>query len=160
TRHVKASETGANGAVHLFDRTHETFHASHVAADAQFVLQVKAHNTFGSDELLAEALFFVDDQGASAGKERSIKVGTGFVTLSSGFTMEGTTSGAGVGRAGSVSLNGHSGRPSSSYSRANNGGADGDMMGVADGASSSPESRRGVPKRLFSSRRGTVGDRQ
>ncbi|KAK2790498.1 hypothetical protein FQN52_005515 [Onygenales sp. PD_12] len=75
-----------------FDPSHETFKVHNVAADGQFQLQVKDHATFGSDDVLGEALFFVDDQGSSAGKERSIKVGSGSVTLKSTFMSAETSS--------------------------------------------------------------------
>ncbi|OAX81636.1 hypothetical protein ACJ72_04025 [Emergomyces africanus] len=75
-----------------FDPSHETFKVSNVAADAQFQLQVKDHAMFGSDDVLGEALFFVDDQGSSVGKEHTIKVGSGTVTLKSSFASAETSS--------------------------------------------------------------------
>ncbi|KAK2743885.1 hypothetical protein FQN57_004508 [Myotisia sp. PD_48] len=75
-----------------FDLSHETFKASSVAADTQFQLQVKDHATFGSDEIFGEALFFVDDQGSNAGKERAVRVGTGSVTIRTNFTPSDTAS--------------------------------------------------------------------
>ncbi|KAI5285228.1 hypothetical protein KEM54_000738, partial [Ascosphaera aggregata] len=106
TKHVKASENGAQGPVHVFDRQHETFRVTNVGADTQFVLQVKDHSTFGSDEVLAETIFFVDDQGTTAGKERAVKCGNGFITLTSSFELIG---------------GGNNPRPSSSYSGKENG---------------------------------------
>jgi hypothetical protein len=63
----------------------ETFKANYVRADAQFQLRVVDHSTFGSDNVLGEALFFVDDQGSSASKEKTIPVGSGRVVLKSHF---------------------------------------------------------------------------
>ncbi|KAI5306644.1 hypothetical protein KEM56_007815 [Ascosphaera pollenicola] len=141
TKHVKANENGAQGPVHNFDRMYETFKVPNVPADAQFTLQVKDHSTFGSDETLAEAMFFVDDQGSTAGRERAVKCGNGFVTLTSSF--EGSSMG-------SVNVNG---RPSSSYS----GRETGYSANVESEGNSSPDSKRGVPRRLFSRR--VSGDR-
>lgn len=137
TKHVKANENGAQGPVHNFDRGHETFKVPHVPADAQFMLQVKDHSTFGSDETLAEAMFFVDDQGSTAGRERAVKCGNGFVTLTSSFE--------GVGN-GMMGIS--NGRPSSSYS-----GRDGGYSATIESeGNSSPDSKRGGPRRLFSRR--------
>ncbi|KAI0116933.1 tricalbin [Daldinia grandis] len=50
--------------------------------DAQFRIEVKNHHTFGSDDDLGEALYFVDESGSG---EKEIKVGTGTVVLKSTF---------------------------------------------------------------------------
>ncbi|KAK8088567.1 hypothetical protein PG997_003528 [Apiospora hydei] len=52
-------------------------------ADTQFRLEVKGHHTFGSDDDLGEALYFVDD--TQSGGEKEIKVGTGAVIIKSSF---------------------------------------------------------------------------
>ncbi|PGH08685.1 hypothetical protein AJ80_07806 [Polytolypa hystricis UAMH7299] len=82
---ASASPGGSPGGMVHFDPSHETFKISSVAADAQFQLQVRDHAKFGSDDVLGEALFFVDDQGAGAGRERNVKVGSGYVTLKTVF---------------------------------------------------------------------------
>ena len=51
-------------------------------ADTQFQLSVKDDKMFG-DELLGEAPFFVDD--SSTGTEKTVKVGSGEVTLKTTF---------------------------------------------------------------------------
>ncbi|KAF2748549.1 tricalbin [Sporormia fimetaria CBS 119925] len=63
-------------------------------ADAAFRLIVKDHATFGSDDELGEAQFFVDDQGL--GGEKQVNVGSGVVVVRSSFEVRET------GRAGSV----------------------------------------------------------
>src|SRR5436190_4188056 len=82
------SAASPNGSIVLFDSAHESFKVSSVLADTQFQLQVRDHVTFGSDEVLGEASFFVDDQGSGAGKDRSVKVGSGYVTVKSAFLPE------------------------------------------------------------------------
>jgi len=37
---------------------------------------------------VGEAGFFVDDQGSGAGKDRSVKIGSGYVTVKSAFLPE------------------------------------------------------------------------
>jgi Ca2+-dependent lipid-binding protein len=61
----------------------ETFKAS-CAADAQFQIQAKEHNTFSSDDDLGEAAYFVDD--SNSGAEKEVKVGSGSVVVRSAFT--------------------------------------------------------------------------
>ncbi|KAI0136231.1 C2 domain-containing protein [Xylariales sp. AK1849] len=51
-------------------------------ADTQFRIEIKGHHTFGSDDDLGEALFFVDDTN---GGEKEIKVGSGSVFVKSSF---------------------------------------------------------------------------
>lgn len=80
---TKAIKSGS-GSVQ-FDASHETFRVRDVPADAQFQLRVVDHSTFGSDSVLGETLFFVDDQGSVAGREKTITVGDGQVTLKSSF---------------------------------------------------------------------------
>ncbi|KKZ61256.1 hypothetical protein EMCG_04129 [[Emmonsia] crescens] len=90
--HHSGTSTATTTPTVQFDPANETFKVSNVAADAQFQLQVKDHATFGSDEVLGEALFFVDDQGSSVGKEHTIKVGSGTITLKSAFSSAETSS--------------------------------------------------------------------
>lgn len=90
--HHSGTSTPTTTPIVQFDPSHETFKVSNAAADAQFQLQVKDHSTFGSDDILGEALFFVDDQGSSAGREHTIKVGGGTVTLKSSFSSAETSS--------------------------------------------------------------------
>ncbi|KAH8645472.1 C2 domain-containing protein [Xylariales sp. PMI_506] len=52
-------------------------------ADTQFRVEVKGHHTFGSDDDLGEALYFIDD--SASGGEKEIKVGSGSVVLKSSF---------------------------------------------------------------------------
>ncbi|KAI1338633.1 C2 domain-containing protein [Xylariaceae sp. FL0016] len=76
----------------------ETFKHS-CSADTQFRIEVKGHHTFGSDDDLGEALYFVDESGSG---EKEVQVGSGTVTLKSTFaenTSESprpTTSGGGI----------------------------------------------------------------
>ncbi|KAI5927713.1 tricalbin-1 [Camillea tinctor] len=62
-------------------RFDETFKQT-CTPDTQFRVEVKGHHTFGSDDDLGEALYFVDETG---GGEKEIKVGAGTVTLKSNF---------------------------------------------------------------------------
>lgn len=50
--------------------------------DTQFRIEVKGHHTFGSDDDLGEALYFVDESGSG---EKEIKAGSGAVFLKSTF---------------------------------------------------------------------------
>ncbi|EEQ86686.1 hypothetical protein RJZ56_006914 [Blastomyces dermatitidis] len=126
--HHSGSSTPSTTPTVQFDPSHETFKVSNVAADAQFQLQVKDHATFGSDDLLGEALFFVDDQGSSVGREHTVRVGSGTVTLKSAFLSAETSS-----------L-----RPGTSYS------ATGDKLDNVD----SPERK---PRRSFLAKRSVSG---
>ncbi|PGH12434.1 hypothetical protein AJ79_04270 [Helicocarpus griseus UAMH5409] len=90
--HQSGSSTPTTTPIVQYDPSHETFKVSNVSADAQFQLQVKDHSTFGSDDVLGEALFFVDDQGSSAGREHTVRVGSGSVTLKSAFSSAETSS--------------------------------------------------------------------
>ncbi|KAI2615597.1 tricalbin [Hypoxylon sp. NC1633] len=67
-------------------RFDETFKHT-CTADTQFRIEVKGHHTFGSDDDLGEALYFVDETG---GGEKEIKVGPGVVAVRSAF-VETTT---------------------------------------------------------------------
>ncbi|KAK2861390.1 hypothetical protein FQN49_004250, partial [Arthroderma sp. PD_2] len=86
------SSSPESEAIVQFDPGHETIKINSVTADAQFQLQVKDHALFGSDDILGEALFFLDDQGSNAGKERNVKVGNGYVTIKTIFTSSETSS--------------------------------------------------------------------
>ncbi|CRG83503.1 Tricalbin-1 [Talaromyces islandicus] len=81
TKAIKSTE----GTVQ-FDSAHETFKVPNATADAQYLLKVVNHSTFGSDEALGEAHFFVDDQGSSMSKEKTVGVGSGKVVIKSSFT--------------------------------------------------------------------------
>jgi hypothetical protein len=83
--HKTKAIKSADGTVQ-FDSTHETFKVPNVTADAQYLLKVVSHSTFGSDETLGEAHFFVDDQGSSMSKEKTVGVGSGKVVIKSSFT--------------------------------------------------------------------------
>jgi hypothetical protein len=50
--------------------------------DTQFRIEVKGHHTFGSDDDLGDALYFVDESGTG---EKEIKVGSGTVVIKSTF---------------------------------------------------------------------------
>ncbi|KAE8444609.1 hypothetical protein EG329_014440 [Mollisiaceae sp. DMI_Dod_QoI] len=82
TEHIK-SGTGSVA----FNEKKESFKYA-CSADTQFQIQVKGHNTFGSDDDLGEGIFFVDESGT--GLEKSVKAGSGTVTLKSNFVMNST----------------------------------------------------------------------
>jgi hypothetical protein len=79
TEHIKSS----SGTVTFNDKK-ESFKCS-CSADTQFQIQVKGHNTFGSDDDLGEGLFFVDESGT--GLEKNVKAGSGHVVLKSNFVL-------------------------------------------------------------------------
>lgn len=79
TDHIK-SPTGTVS----FVEKKESFKCA-CSADTQFKIEVKGHNTFGSDDDLGEGLFFVDESGT--GQEKSVKAGSGQVTLKSNFVL-------------------------------------------------------------------------
>jgi len=79
TDHIK-SPTGTVS----FVEKKESFKCA-CSADTQFKIEVKGHNTFGSDDDLGEGLFFVDESGS--GQEKSVKAGSGQVTLKSNFVL-------------------------------------------------------------------------
>jgi hypothetical protein len=76
TKHIK-SPTGQV----KFD---ESFKCN-CSADTQFQIQVKAHATFGSDDDLGEALYFVDESGSN--QEKTITAGSGTVVMKSNFIL-------------------------------------------------------------------------
>lgn len=82
TKHIKSP----SGSV-VFEN--ETFKVP-CTADSSFRVIVKDHSTFGSDDELGEAQFFVDDQGQ--GGEKNIPVGSGVVVVRSSFEPKGDTS--------------------------------------------------------------------
>lgn len=79
TEHIKSGTGNVT-----FDSKKESFKCS-CSADTQFQIQVKGHNTFGSDDDLGEALFFVDESGS--GEEKPVKAGSGQVIIKSSFTL-------------------------------------------------------------------------
>ncbi|KAF2469193.1 tricalbin [Lindgomyces ingoldianus] len=79
TKHIKAP----TGSV-TFDN--ETFKVP-CTADSAFKVVVKDHATFGSDDELGEAQFFVDDQGS--GGEKTVTVGHGTVIIRSSWRESG-----------------------------------------------------------------------
>jgi len=87
TDHIKSS----SGTVTFNDKK-ESFKCS-CSADTQLQVQVKGHNTFGSDDDLGEGLFFVDDSGT--GLEKNVKAGSGHVVLKSNFVLTSTENGLG-----------------------------------------------------------------
>jgi hypothetical protein len=89
----KTKAIKSSSGVIQFDASHESFRVPHVAADAQFQLRVVDHNTFGSDDVLGETLFFVDDQGSVAGREKTLNVGEGRVAIKTNFIPNETASG-------------------------------------------------------------------
>jgi len=119
--HKTKSIKSSSGVVQ-FDPSHETFRVHNTTADAQYQIRVVDHATFGSDDVLGEALFFVDDQGSVAGKEKAVKVGNGTVVVKSSFVLS------------------EAARPGTAYSHS--GDASSDMP-------DSPESRKG-PRRFLS----------
>lgn len=74
TKHVKAS----HGPIR-FDETFTTA----CTADTQFQVQVRDHATFGSDSVLGQTLFFVDESGAA--QEKLVTAGSGHVVIKSTF---------------------------------------------------------------------------
>ncbi|KAK4191774.1 putative tricalbin [Podospora australis] len=74
TKHRKSS----SGTV-KFD---ETFKIQ-CTPDAQFKVEAKDHHTFGSDDLLGETIYFVDD--SNSGHEKQLSVGSGSVYIKSSF---------------------------------------------------------------------------
>lgn len=82
TDHIKSP----SGSVTFQDKK-ESFKVS-CSADTQFQIQVKGHNTFGSDDELGESLFFVDESGS--GEEKVVKAGSGQVVIKSNFVLNET----------------------------------------------------------------------
>lgn len=85
TAHIKSG----TGTV-TFDDKKESFKCS-CSADTQFKIEVKGHNTFGSDDDLGEGLLVVDESGS--GLEKSVKVGSGHVFVKSSFVLNSTENG-------------------------------------------------------------------
>lgn len=83
---LKSKAHKASGGTVHFDSSHETCRVHNTTADAQYQIRVVDHATFGSDDVLGEALFFVDDQGSVAGQEKVVKVGSGAVAIRSSFS--------------------------------------------------------------------------
>ena len=81
---TKAVKPGSNGTVQ-YDQAHETCRIHNTTADAQYQVRVVDHSMFGSDDVLGETLFFVNDQGSVAGQEKVVQLGEGTVSLSSSF---------------------------------------------------------------------------
>lgn len=79
TEHIKSP----SGTI-SFNEKKESFKCS-CSADTQFQIQVKGHNTFGSDDDLGEGLFVVDESGS--GLEKQIKAGSGYVVIKSNFVL-------------------------------------------------------------------------
>lgn len=79
TDHIKSP----SGTVTFNDKK-ESFKTS-CSADTQFQIQVKGHNTFGSDDDLGEGLIFVDESGT--GLEKHVKAGSGQVIMKSNFVL-------------------------------------------------------------------------
>ncbi|KAH6671447.1 C2 domain-containing protein [Halenospora varia] len=86
TDHIKS----ATGAV-TFNEKKESFKCS-CSADTQFQVQVKGHNTFGSDDDLGEGLFFVDESGT--GQEKQVRAGSGHVVIKSNFVLNPSENGS------------------------------------------------------------------
>lgn len=129
-KEVHKTKAHKNGGSVTYD---DTFKVPNTTADAQYQIRVVDHSTFGSDDVLGEAPFFVDDQGSVAGQDKSVPVGEGTVVIRSSFAP--SDSGSGL-------------RPSTSHSTAG-GDAASEMAG-------SPDSRK-LPRRSFLSKRSVSG---
>ncbi|KAE8348838.1 C2 domain-containing protein [Aspergillus coremiiformis] len=88
---LKSKAHKASGGIVQFDSSHETCRVHNTTAEAQYQIRVVDHATFGSDDVLGEALFFVDDQGSVAGQEKLVKVGSGTVAVRSSFSASEST---------------------------------------------------------------------
>ncbi|KAL4801981.1 hypothetical protein BDV18DRAFT_147991 [Aspergillus unguis] len=121
TKAIKSS----SGAIQ-FD---ESTRIHHTTADAQYMIKVVDHSTFGSDTTLGEAPFFVDDQGSIAGQEKKVAVGSGTIAIRSSFTSSGDNL-----------------RPETAYSNAGDNASE-----ITD----SPDSKK--PRRSFLSKRNVSG---
>lgn len=88
---TKALKPSSNGTVQ-YDQAHETCRVHNTTADAQYQIRVLDHSMFGSDDVLGETLFFVNDQGSVAGQEKTVQLGEGTVSLSSSFVGSETSS--------------------------------------------------------------------
>lgn len=63
----------------------DPFKVPNVGADTQYQLRVFDHSTFGSDDRLGAAPFFVGDQGSVADQDKTVAVGEGSVTIRSSY---------------------------------------------------------------------------
>lgn len=79
TDHIKSPSGSVS-----FSEKKESFKCA-CSADTQFQIQVKGHNTFGSDDDLGEGLFFVDESGS--GQEKQVKAGSGHIVIKSNFIL-------------------------------------------------------------------------
>lgn len=82
--HKSKAHKNTSGTVNYDD----SFRVPNTTADAQYQIRVVDHATFGSDDVLGEALFFVDDQGSVAGQDKVVTVGDGVVTVRSSFAAD------------------------------------------------------------------------
>jgi len=82
----KSKAIKASGGAVQFDSSHETCRIHNTTEDAQYHIRVVDHATFGSDDVLGEALFFVSNQGSGAGQEKAVTVGNGSVSIRSSFS--------------------------------------------------------------------------
>jgi hypothetical protein len=83
TEHIKSAS-----AIVTFNEKRESFKCA-CAADTQFQVSVKGHNTFGTDDDLGEGLTFVDE--SNTGLEKQVKAGSGIVTIKSNFVLNSET---------------------------------------------------------------------
>ncbi|KAJ5312997.1 hypothetical protein PENANT_c018G11795 [Penicillium antarcticum] len=122
--HKTKAHKNSNGSV-IYD---DSFKVPNITADKQYSIKVVDHATFGSDDVLGEGVFFVDDQGSVAGQDKSISAGEGEVVIRSSFAPSESNL-----------------RPTTSHSTAGAGD-------ISEGAES-PDSRK-MPRRSFLSKRG------
>ena len=102
---------------------------------------------FGSDTVLGEGLFFVDDQASVAGQNKQVNVGEGTVVVRSSFGA--SEGGGGGGGGGGGTRPGTAQRRPSTSQQSMGGDATSELL-------ESPESRR-LPRRSFLSRRHASG---
>ena len=95
---TKAHKSSDDGEVD-FDTGAETFKVT-ATADTQYQIRVMNHATFGSDSVLGEGPFFVDDQGSVAGQDKQVPVGDGVVIVRSSFTPKDSSAAASPAAAG------------------------------------------------------------
>ncbi|KAL4991822.1 hypothetical protein BDW68DRAFT_127780 [Aspergillus falconensis] len=126
---LKTKAIKSGGGPVVFDSSSESCRVHNTTADAQYQIRVVDHSTFGSDNVLGEAPFFVGDQGSVAGQEKTVNVGSGTVVVRSSF-----------------SVSGDSLRPGTAYSNAGDNTSE-----VTD----SPDSKK--PRRSFLSKRNVSG---
>ncbi|KAL4771021.1 hypothetical protein BDW60DRAFT_71742 [Aspergillus nidulans var. acristatus] len=126
---LKTKAIKSGGGPVVFDSASESCRVHNTTADAQYQIRVVDHSTFGSDNVLGEALFFVGDQGSVAGQEKTVNVGGGTVVVRSSFSAAGDSL-----------------RPGTAYSNAGDNTSE-----VTD----SPDSKK--PRRSFLSKRSVSG---